>query len=297
MRYICLFILFIVLYNTVIAQTIPFSNIKINTRNFAIEKTSPTIDISKDYRYNSVIIPLQKGDALFVTAVSDNENAKIAFYCREKGNTVLLSQINESSNAWYYHKAASATNLEIVGVYPINAYIKDPQPCTVKYIQGNANDFYFPENGSIASKILALAYGKPLAFTNLYYSRNVLIPKRDTLFGNVFVPNDKVHILGSSLEYDVAKNVSKANALEMVVLWKKYIDTAFENTSLEDKQVYNEQDMKAEGFPEILFSLSYSNIEELSYVNSPTGIGVIFKIKLQAVENSDKNYDITLKIE
>lgn len=274
------------------AQTIPFANLKLATKEFSIEKSSPELDINNNFIYGSTFLSLKKGDAVYVTC-KEKDGENIEFYLREKGSKNLLAQVSETANAWFYYKADKDVTLEVFGIIGKNKYLPNPKICTLKYLQGNASDFYYSDKDNIPQKILALAYGKPLAFSNLFYSRNVIMNSKDTTFKNVFLPNDKVQVFGTTLDYTIARNVTKKTALETVNTWKKYIDKAFEKITLEDKQEYNEQDMTDNGFPEIIYSLSITNVEELNYLKKNV---TVFNVKLQVVKNIQNMYDITFEI-
>lgn len=144
--------------------------------------------------------------------------------------------------------------------------------------------------------MLALAYGKHLAFSNLCYNRNTRINKRDTIFSNIFKQGDNMRVFGNTIEYTIENGTSKSKATELIILWKGYIDKAFQNVTLEDKQVYNEQEMAENGFPEILYSLTYKNLEQLGYIENK-GVIEIFKVQLQAIKNDKGTYDIKFTID
>lgn len=59
--------------------------------------------------------------------------------------------------------------------------------------------------------------------------------------------------------------MTKQKALEISNVWKGYIDKAFTSVTIEDKQFYNEQEMIENGFPEIIYTVTYKNYEQLNY--------------------------------
>lgn len=277
------------------AQTIPFANLKLATKEFSIEKSSPELDINNNFIYGSTFLSLKKGDAVYVTC-KEKDGENIEFYLREKGSKNLLAQVSETANAWFYYKADKDVTLEVFGIIGKNRYLPNPKICTLKYLQGNASDYYYSDKDNIPQKILALAYGKPLAFSNICYHRNTRINKRDTTFSNIFKQGDNMRVFGNTIEYTIENGVSKSKATELIILWKGYIDKAFQNITLEDKQVYNEQEMTENGFPEILYSLTYKNLENLNYIENAGNVE-IFKIQLQAVKNDKGTYDMKFSIE
>ncbi|MFN8261861.1 MAG: hypothetical protein U0X41_13060 [Chitinophagales bacterium] len=277
------------------SQTIPFAHLKSATKEFSIEKSSPTLEINNNFIYGSNYLDLTKGDAVYVTC-KENEGENIEFYLREKGSKNLLAQVSEKANAWFYYKADKNVTLEVFGIIGKNKYLPNPKLCTIKYLQGNASDYYYSDKDAIPQKILALAYGKPLAFSNLCYHRNTRINKRDTIFSNIFKQGDNMRVFGNTIEYTIENGTSKSKATELIILWKGYIDKAFQNVTLEDKQVYNEQEMAENGFPEILYSLTYKNLEQLGYIENK-GVIEIFKVQLQAIKNDKGTYDIKFTID
>jgi hypothetical protein len=66
------------------SQTIPFAHLKSATKEFSIEKSSPTLEINNNFIYGSNYLDLTKGDAVYVTC-KENEGENIEFYLREKG--------------------------------------------------------------------------------------------------------------------------------------------------------------------------------------------------------------------
>ena len=277
------------------AQTIPFADSKIATKGFSIEKSSPELDINNSFIYGSNFLSLKKGDAVYVTC-KENEGENIEFYLREKGSKNLLAQVSENANAWFYYKADKDVTLEVFGIIGKNKYLSNPKQYTIKYLQGNASDYYYSDKDNIPQKILALAYGKPLAFSNICYHRNTRINKRDTTFSSIFKQGDNMRVFGNTIEYSIENGVSKSKAAALIASWKGYIDKAFQNVTLEDKQVYNEQEMAENGFPEIMYSLTYKNLEQLGYIEDK-GVIEVFKVQLQAVKNDKGTYDVKFSIE
>lgn len=54
--------------------------------------------------------------------------------------------------------------------------------------------------------------------------------------------------------------------------------------------------MAENGFPEILYSLTYKNLEQLGYIENK-GVIEIFKVQLQAIKNDKGTYDIKFTID
>ncbi len=293
MKKLFAFIVFFISLNS-FAQ-IPFQNLVQQDATSEITEKSPKCAIDTSYWQSSVFIKLKAGDAIYVTASSkDNVSA----YFKNPKNNKEQVQISKTNNAWMYYKASKNEVIEIFGIYKFGKYNKgETLKWSATYLLGNAKDFYFPNNNDIPSKIRSLAYGKSLSYLNLYYSRNCVPTKKDTTFKSVFTKNDQINITGNQAEYFIAKNISKEKALALIPTWSKYIITAFQKIEIEDKQEYNETEMIANGYPEIIYSAKWGNYEQLNFVDkAKVGSVEIFTVKLIAEKNSSNSYDVKLLI-